>query len=77
MLAQRGQRGRITSDCDAVSSSGWLPWRVIAKHGVQGSNDFTDACGQSDFLVLAGSEQPFVEELDVRIEADRHHRAQE
>jgi len=47
---------RITSDCDAASSHRGLPRRVVADHGVERRDDFSDAGGERDLFVFAGTD---------------------
>lgn len=69
-------RARITSDCDAASSSRGIPGCVVADHGVECGDDFSDAGDEGDLLVFAGGEKALIEGFDVGVEADGDHGAE-
>jgi hypothetical protein len=68
---------RLTSDCDPESSDGRLPGLVVAQHGVEGGDDFSNASGERDLLVFARLQQTLVEAFDLGVVTRRDHGAQE
>lgn len=53
-----------------------MPRRVVANHGVESGDDFSDASGECDLFVFAGLKQSLVEAFDRGVVADSDHRAE-